>query len=172
MRRGTGSGGAGKPGADGAGRCRSSCWAGWRCGRRRASGRLAQEWEPGLRPFTICGQARALACVVDGDTVRIGARRIRLTGFDAPEMDGACAAERVRAVEAREELAAWLNAGPFEMDGGADPPHDRYGRELRAVRRTTSDGGHEWLAEHMVAADLADGSGWLGERDWCASSRS
>ena len=132
-----------------------------------ASGRLAQEWEPGLRPFTICGQARALACVVDGDTVRIGARRIRLTGFDAPEMDGACAAERVRAVEAREELAAWLNAGAFEMDGGADPPRDQYGRELRAVRRTTGDGGHEWLAEHMVAADLADGGGWLGERDWC-----
>ena len=32
-------------------------------------------------------------CVVDGDTLRMAERRIRLTGFDAPEMKGACPAE-------------------------------------------------------------------------------
>lgn len=135
---------------------------------RGVSGSAGQEWTLAPRPFTICGQARALACVVDGDTVRIGERRIRLTGFDAPEMDGACAAERIRAVEAREELARWLNAGAFEMDGGADPPRDRYGRELRAARRASPQ-GEESLADHMVDAGLAEGDGWLDGRDWCAA---
>lgn len=106
--------------------------------------------------------------MVDGDTIRLGQRRIRLTGFDAPEMDGNCPAERIRAVEAREALASWLNSGPFELDGGEDPPRDQYGRELRAARRATGD-RIDTLADHMIAADMAAENGWLDERDWCAA---
>ena len=58
---------------------------------------------------------------------------------------------------------AWLSQGPFEWTGGTDPPRDKYGRELRAARRGTED-----LAEVMISAKLAEGSGWGATRiDWC-----
>lgn len=129
----------------------------------------AGEWAVERERFPLCGSGRAAACVVDGDTLHIGQRRIRLTGYDAPELDGTCAAEQERARIARAALAAWLNAGPFELDGGADPPRDKYGRELRAARRVGSEGHLDLLAEHMVAADLAAGGGWFEDRDWCAT---
>ncbi|RIV83922.1 thermonuclease family protein [Aurantiacibacter zhengii] len=119
------------------------------------------EWDAVERQFSVCGQGSSPACVVDGDTLRIGDRRIRLTGFDAPEMDGACDAERRLARVARDELAAWLNLGRFEMDGGTNPPRDDYGRELRAIRR-----GGEALADTMAERGLARRSG--SARDWCA----
>lgn len=117
-------------------------------------------WHPVERQFTVCGQGSTTACVVDGDTVRIGQRRIRLRGFDAPEIDGECEAESQLARVAREELAAWLNLGAFEMDGGEEPPRDQYGRELREVRR-----GGEALAETMVERGLARRSRL--DRGWC-----
>lgn len=118
-------------------------------------------WSPVERSFALCGSgAGGAACVIDGDTIAIGARRIRLTGFDAPETDGACEAERRLAQVAREELAAWLNLGPFELDGGAEPPRDDYGRELREARR-----GGEALADTMVERELARRSRL--DRGWC-----
>ena len=120
----------------------------------------------------VCGEGRSAVCALDGDTLAIGfgpqGRRIRLTGFDAPERDGACPAESAKAEEATRALVRWLNAGPFEWDGGADPPRDRYGRELRSVRRTGADGRMRLLADHMVEAGLAEGSGWAASAiDWC-----
>lgn len=117
-------------------------------------------WDPVERQFTICGQGSSAACVVDGDTLRIGQRRVRLTGFNAPEMDGQCEAENRLARVARDELAAWLNLGSFEMSGGDDPPRDQYGRELREVRR-----GGESLADTMVERGLARRSRL--DRSWC-----
>ena len=124
------------------------------------SGIAGGEWDAVERQFTICGERGAPACVVDGDTLAIGQRRIRLTGYDAPELDGECDAERRLAKVAREELAAWLNLGPFEMEGGAEPPLDRYGRELRSIRR-----GGELLADTMVDRELARRSRL--DRGWC-----
>lgn len=117
-------------------------------------------WDPVERQFTICGQGSSAACVVDGDTLRIGQRRIRLVGYDAPELQGECDAESHLARVAQEELAAWLNLGPFEMDGGAEPPRDQYGRELRSVRR-----GGEALADTMLERGLARRSRL--DRGWC-----
>ena len=115
-------------------------------------------------PFGLCGERGAAACVIDGDTLAIGKRRIRLTGFDAPEMEGACEAESARARAARSALHGWLAEGPFEWTADADTTYDRYGRELREARR-----GEETLADHMIEADLAEGSGWGAvRRDWCA----
>lgn len=100
--------------------------------------------------------------MIDGDTLAIGSRRIRLTGYDAPEIEGACDAERRLAQVAREELAAWLNLGTFELYGGAEPPRDDYGRELRAARR-----GGEELADTMVERELARRSRL--DRGWCGA---
>ena len=122
---------------------------------------VATDWQASDTRFTICGQASSANCVVDGDTIRIGERRIRLTGYDAPEMDGACLAERQLALVAQAELAEWLNAGPFQLDGGDDPPRDRYGRELRAARR-----GAEALSDVMLARGLAHQDRWNFASDW------
>ena len=112
--------------------------------------------------FGLCGDSWT-ACVIDGDTVAIGQRRVRLTGFDAPEMDGACEAERAKARDARTALHQWLARGRFTWTGGTEPPRDQYGRELREASRSG-----EALADHMIGAGLAEGSGWGAERvEWC-----
>ncbi|MBY6218903.1 thermonuclease family protein [Qipengyuania aquimaris] len=113
--------------------------------------------------FRLCGERGRGPCVIDGDTVAIGQRRVRLTGYDAPELDGACRMEVARANEARAALHTWLAKGRFSWTGGNEPPYDRYGRELREARR-----GDEQLAVHMIEAGLAEGSGWGSRRvDWC-----
>lgn len=124
------------------------------------------EWQSYSGNVTACGQGSAFACAVDGDTIRMGNRRIRLTGFDAPELDGACEAEMELARDARLALANWLNDAPFEMDGGDDPPFDRYGRELRKVRRRAEGSRVEWLEDTMARRGLAQRDG-QGGKDWC-----
>ncbi|MEL7319235.1 MAG: hypothetical protein AAFN04_11420 [Pseudomonadota bacterium] len=133
-----------------------------------------QGWVPVRMDFSVCGQGeRTTGCVVDGDTLRVDVRgqrprRIRLTGFDTPELDGACEAERQLADQARQAVAAWLAKGPFEWNGADDPPYDQYGRELREIRRKASDGSAEYLGETLIDAGLADPSGWGElETDWC-----
>ena len=128
------------------------------------------EWEQVGDRFTICAENYSTACVIDGDTIMLGKRRIRLTGFDTPEIDGQCLAERKLALAARGALHDWLNRGPFTMDGGTDPPRDTYGRELRALRREEA-GSDEWLADWMEARGFARTSGWGNpDRDWCAET--
>ena len=113
--------------------------------------------------FRLCGTSGPGPCVIDGDTLAIGNRRVRLTGYDAPEMDGACKLEVAKANRAKLELHRWLARGRFEWTGGTEPPYDRYGRELREARR-----GDDLLADHMIAAGLAEGSGWGASAvDWC-----
>lgn len=124
-------------------------------------------WQQLDRRFTFCAERPSAACVIDGDTVMLDKRRIRLTGYDAPELDGTCIAERQLALAAREALADWLNRGPFLIDGGPNPPRDDYGRELRGARR--EEGGRDqWLSEWMEERGLARTSGWGDStHDWC-----
>lgn len=131
-----------------------------------------KDWVTIDKSFGTCGEpGRPLHCVTDGDTVTIGysssARRIRLTGFDAPEINGRCHAERREALRAQYALRAWLNDGAFEWDGGAAPPRDHYSRELREARRVSADGKVERLADHMIKAGLASGDGPFQYREWC-----
>lgn len=137
---------------------------------------IAQEqgWVEVRHGFAICGASgeRQPGCVVDGDTLVIGfgseQRRIRLTGFDTPELEGACQAESDLARTARQRLHDWLAEGAFEWNGADDPPRDQYGRELRSIRRVSADGSREYLAETMIAAGLASESGWgAAPIDWC-----
>lgn len=130
------------------------------------------EWVMVGQQFGVCGErGRPNACVSDGDTVTLGygssARRIRLTGFDTPEMEGACAMESALARQAQTALRDWLNQGAFEWSGGTEPSYDKYGRELRSVRRNLPDGSSEDLADVMIKAGLASGDGPWEWRDWC-----
>ncbi|QFT76652.1 thermonuclease family protein [Erythrobacter sp. THAF29] len=133
-----------------------------------------QGWVRVTDTFALCGErwTGADGCVVDGDTLVVGngsaRRRVRLVGFDAPELNGACDAEREQAKRARSALHEWLSRGPFEWNGEADPPRDQYGRELRKVRRNIGKGRHEYLAEVMIERGLAGESGWgTTPVDWC-----
>ena len=135
---------------------------------------MEQGWIEVTEEFALCGAGgpRAEGCVVDGDTVIIGfgseRRRIRLTGFDAPELEGACEVESALAQSAKVRLHEWLGQGPFEWNGDLEPPRDQYGRELRAARRVLDDGAREYLAETMIASGLAAESGWgTSPHDWC-----
>lgn len=87
--------------------------------------------------FAICGAGSSFACVSDGDSFRLGQRKIRIRGIDAPESGekARCDAERRKAVEAREALLSWLNRGAFTMTVKPGDARDQYGRDLRIVTR-------------------------------------
>jgi endonuclease YncB( thermonuclease family) len=92
--------------------------------------------------FTVCGIGSSFACVHDGDSFRLGARKIRVRGIDAPEVgEGAkCESERAKAIVARDALRDLLNQGPFVMTAKPGDVRDQYGRELRNLTRTGKGG--------------------------------
>jgi hypothetical protein len=59
------------------------------------------------------------------------------------------------AEEATAELQRLLNQGPFEMIARLDEPKDRYGRDLRSLRRVKQDGSEQSIAEDMRASGKA-----------------
>lgn len=104
-------------------------------------------------PFTRCGTGNSTNCVVDGDTLRIGTRRIRLIGIDAPELHApACPAEAEQAEAATEALLALVRQGPFDMAGPLGDPRDKYGRELRVLTRVKPDGTVQSLGADLLAS--------------------
>ena len=111
--------------------------------------------------FTRCGAGPAHSCVVDGDSFRLGSRRIRIRGIDAPEIEGACAAETELAARSADRLVELLGRGPFIMTATRGDERDRYGRELRTVTR---DGRS--IGDAMVEAGLAHD--YRGSKtSWC-----
>ena len=73
--------------------------------------------------------------VYDGDTIRVGAERVRLRSeagpIDAPELRSAkCPLELFRAQAARERLAALMAPNDFSIDRRG---RDRYGRTVAVV---------------------------------------
>ena len=124
--------------------------------------------EPVSATFTRCGLGRSWACVIDGDTFKLGDRKIRVIGIDAPETHPSRCAEEARLGElATAKLQALLNERPFEMVGRIDDLHDRYGRDLRVIRRKLADGGYQNIAEELRRAGLAHR--YLGgfKTGWC-----
>ena len=116
--------------------------------------------------FTRCGRGRGHACVVDGDTFKLGQRKVRIIGIDAPEVNGACPAERRLAEAATVTLQGLLNQGSFEMVGRLDEMQDRYGRDLRVVRRKLPRGGYQSIADEMRKSGLA--RRYVGVKSgWC-----
>ncbi|MCX5497304.1 thermonuclease family protein [Kaistia dalseonensis] len=111
------------------------------------------------------GSGAALALdglrVVDGDTVRLGAERIRLIGLDAPELHGKCREEKRLAERARDRLTALLATDDVEIIRSARL--DKYRRTLAIVRADGVD-----VARVLIAEGLA--RPYHGERrqSWCA----
>ena len=126
-------------------------------------GFLSSEPEQISAHFTRCGPGRGNACVVDGDTFKLGKRKIRIIGIDAPETHPARCAEEARLGEqATARLQELLNQGPFEMVAPVYAKQDRYGRDLRSIRR-----GDRSIADDMRESGLANR--YLGgfKPGWC-----
>ena len=116
--------------------------------------------------FTRCGAGRGAFCVIDGDTFKLGTRKVRLVGVDAPEVAARCPAEAAGAERATTALQAWLNAGPFELVARLDAPTDKYGRDLMTARRVTN-GRSETAAEALLKAGVVREYGGEARRSWC-----
>ncbi|WP_332687597.1 thermonuclease family protein [Devosia sp.] len=105
----------------------------------------------------VAGKARAS----DGDSLRLGEARIRLLGFDAPELaqdcDGADGRPWPCGRAARDRMAALLSGGAVQC---RPEDTDQYGRLLA----TCTAGGSD-LGAVMVAEGLAISSGryWTEE---------
>lgn len=127
-----------------------------------------------LAPAAAMGQAlpgpiqAELLAVVDGDTVRVRARiwldqwvetAVRLYGVDAPELHGACAAERQAAQRAKARLAELLEGRALALERVSP---DKYaGRVDARLRADGEDVGARLLTEGLVRAyDGGRREGW------------
>ena len=127
---------------------------------------LSSHPETVAKRFGRCGIDRSHACVVDGDTFRLGKRRIPIAGIDAPEVEGQCESERKLAAAATVKPQALLNDGPFVMTGRLDDMKDRYGRDLRVITRRLPEGTAQSIAAEMRQAGLA--RRYVGRKlSWC-----
>ena len=111
-------------------------WAATDPGLIEPMGPLATEAERVDESFTRCGRGRGHACVIDGDTFKLGQRTIRIIGIDAPETHRAqCPEEKAMGEAATARLQELLNEGPFDMIGNRADMLDIYGRDLRVLKR-------------------------------------
>jgi endonuclease YncB( thermonuclease family) len=91
----------------------------------------------GVLSYMVMAASAAIfgtAHVADGDTLRVGAVRVRLSGVDAPELSQRCGAEG-RQVECGVVAAAWLRrrveGRPITCE---QVDTDRYGRSVATCR--------------------------------------
>ena len=112
--------------------------------------------------FSVCGSARRIDCVVDGDTFWMAGSKIRIADIDTPETHPPrCAAEARAGRAATLRMQALLNAGPFTLVP-IRRDVDRYGRKLRRVER-----GGESLGAVLVGEGLARHYGGGKRAGWC-----
>ena len=125
-------------------------------------GPLAAPPEQVATSFTPCGPGRGPACVIDGDTFKLGDRKIRITGIDAPELAAPkCPAEAALAKRSAARLQQLLNQGPFEMVAHRLQQQDRHGRDLMVVRRGDVSIGRQMIAEGLAHRYIGS------KRSWC-----
>ena len=125
-------------------------------------GPLAAPAELVTAGFTPCGPGRGPACVVDGDTFKLGDRSIRIIGINAPELTEAkCPAEAALARRSADRLLALLNEGQFEMVAHRLQQQDRHGRDLMLIRRGDRSIGAQLMDEGLAHRYLGS------KRSWC-----
>lgn len=100
--------------------------------------------------------------VIDGDTIRWNGERVRLLGFDTPEVfSPQCRAEKRNGEAAKAALSRLVHSS-FSAEMQISPRRDRHGRILAALRLDGQD-----VAEWMIAAGLAVHYEGGRRRDWC-----
>jgi endonuclease YncB( thermonuclease family) len=125
-------------------------------------GPLAAPAELVSTKFTPCGPGRGAACVIDGDTFKLGDRKIRITGIDAPELSSPkCAAEAALARKSADRLLVLLNQGDFEMIAHRFQRQDRNGRDLMVIRRDGASIGDQLVTEGLAHRYVGS------KRSWC-----
>lgn len=101
--------------------------------------------------FIPCAGGTAPACVIDGDTFRLGDRTIRITGIDAPEIARPlCPAEAELGRRSAERLLELLNQAPFDMVAHRLQTKDRHGRYLMVLRRNGDSIGGQLIDEDLA----------------------
>lgn len=101
------------------------------------------------------------AIVIDGDTIRLGAERIRILNIDAPETEGRarCNAERRLAAVATMTLTEIIMGEQLEIERHGK---DRFGRTLAYIRVSGADVGEMLIMAHVAVR-------WgNGRPDWCS----
>jgi micrococcal nuclease len=111
--------------------------------------------------FGYCDMGGGSNCVIDGDTFRYQGQKIRIADIDTPETHPPrCAYEAQLGSAATARLHGLLNAGPFALEQ-IDRDTDRYGRQLRIVKRGGTSIGAV-LVNEGLARWYAD-----GRQPWC-----
>ena len=129
----------------------------------RPFGPLAAQPERVRATFTPCGPGRGPACVADGDTFKIGSRKIRITGIDAPEVSNPlCPEEAVLARRSADRLKVLLNQGPFEMVAHRLNRTDKYGRDLMDINRGGVSIGDQLIKEGLAHRYILSKESWCG----------
>lgn len=127
----------------------------------------AQDASPYAPRMPLCAGPVRVTCVVDGDTIWLRGAKIRIADIDTPEVSRpGCEREALLGRRATERLRELLNAGPFTL---APPPggrmEDRFGRQLRIVKRNGASLGQVLVREGLAAR-------WGGPKArWCPSGR-
>lgn len=113
--------------------------------------------------FPLCDGPRRFTCVVDGDTIWYRGAKIRIADIDTPEVARPrCEREAELGRKATERLQSLLNEAPFRFEPAPDGrEQDRFGRELKVVKR-----GETSIGTVMVREGLAQRWG-SGRRGWC-----
>jgi micrococcal nuclease len=108
--------------------------------------------------------------VVDGDTVTIATQgmatglRLRALGFDAPEANSSCAAERSLAKRAKDRVVA-LSVRGLDVTTGLQT--DMYGRILATLRTPNGQDVGQILIGEGLARPF---DGKTARRPWCDAS--
>jgi endonuclease YncB( thermonuclease family) len=132
-----------------------------------AAAALSSRSGPAALPATVraefgrCHEGGGFNCVVDGDTVWIGGRKVRITGIDAPEThEPKCPREAALGNAAAERLRVLLSSGTLTFEAG-NRDRDGNGRLLRNIAVDGRDVGTT-----LIAAGLA--RRYAGaKKPWC-----
>ena len=118
-------------------------------------------------PTSVAGAAH----VADGDTLRVGAVRVRLSGVDAPELSQRCGPDG-RKVACGAMAAEWLRKrveGRSVSCGTVDT--DRYGRAVAVCRLGGADVGAALVEAGWATAYRRYSMAYVGQEDRAREAR-
>lgn len=114
----------------------------------------------------------AVPRIVDADTVYLGAEKIRLEGFDAPETDQSCLDEEGRSfhcgLEAKAALEKRFGNRPWACHGSKK---DRYGRTLSTCSADGEDVGRWMVREGWALAFRRYSVAYVNDEDSARQGR-